>query len=91
MKYTNPAGHDSLVIDAALDPSHELLDVCRCWHLGRALEVLVVLPEILEPVPNRQRSPSYQQYYVVYRGFAYSSVAFISGHDWGEQNSVIAP
>lgn len=43
------AGHDSLIVNTALNPSHELLDVSGCSHLGRTLKVLVVLPEILEP------------------------------------------
>lgn len=45
----DPAGHDGLVIDASLDPGHELLDIGWCGHLGGSFEVLTVLPEILEP------------------------------------------
>lgn len=46
----NATGHDSLVVDAPLNPRHELLDIGWCRHLGWAFEVLIVLPEILEPV-----------------------------------------
>lgn len=45
----NAAGHDSLVVDIALDPSHKLLYVGRGGHLGRTLEVVVILPQILKP------------------------------------------
>lgn len=48
--HADAAGHDGLVVDVALDPAHELLDVGRGGHLGRALVVLVVLPEILKLV-----------------------------------------
>ena len=48
--HADAAGHDGLVVDVALDPGHELLDVGGRGHLGRALEVLVVLPQVLELV-----------------------------------------
>lgn len=47
--HADAAGHDGLVVDAALDPRHELFDVGWRRHLGGPLEVLVVLPQILEP------------------------------------------
>lgn len=40
--------HDGFVVDAALDPGHELLNVGWCGHLGWPLVVLIVLPEVLE-------------------------------------------
>lgn len=42
--HADAAGHYGLVVDAALHPGHELLDVGRGGHLGWALVVLVVLP-----------------------------------------------
>lgn len=42
--YSNPAWEDLLVVDAALDPVHQVLDVFRRGHLGWALVCLVVLP-----------------------------------------------
>lgn len=48
--HADAAGHDGLVVDAALHPGHELLDVGRRGHLGGALVVLVVLPQVLELV-----------------------------------------
>lgn len=48
--------HDRLVIDVALHPRHELLDVRRGRHLGRALIRLTVLPEVFEPVGGRMLS-----------------------------------
>ena len=46
---TNATGQNLFVVNVSLNPGHELLDVGRCGHLGRALVVLIVLPEILEP------------------------------------------
>ena len=46
---TNAAGQNLFVVNVSLNPGHKLLDVGRCSHLGRALVVLIVLPEILEP------------------------------------------
>src|SRR3569833_206917 len=43
------AGEDGFVVDIALHPGHQLLDVSRRRHLGGLLVVLVVLPEVLEP------------------------------------------
>jgi hypothetical protein len=37
---TNPAWENRLVINVALDPSHQVLDVCRGRHLRRTLVVL---------------------------------------------------
>lgn len=38
-----------LVVDVALDPSHEMFNVFRRRHLCRLLKFVGVLPEILEP------------------------------------------
>jgi hypothetical protein len=46
---TDTAGQHRLVVNGSLNPSHQLLDIGRCRHLGRFLVVLVVLPEVLEP------------------------------------------
>jgi hypothetical protein len=43
-------GQDGLVVNIALYPRHELLNVGRRRHLGWALVVFVVLPEVLESV-----------------------------------------
>jgi hypothetical protein len=83
--HTDSAGEHLLVVDVALDPGHQVLDVFRCRHLGWALVILRVLPEILESI----RIVSIVQRSVKTR--PYSSVAFISGHVCGEQNSVIEP
>jgi hypothetical protein len=48
---TNATRENRLVVNIALDPSHQLLDVCRRRHLGRSFEVLGILPQILEPDP----------------------------------------
>lgn len=76
-----------LLVNLALHPAHQVLDVGRCWHLCRALKVLIVLPQVLEPVCAVSISSTSTR--IGQR--SYSSVAFISGHDWGEQNSVIDP
>lgn len=90
---TDPAGKHLLVVDIVLDPTHEVFDVLGRRHFGGFLEVLGILPEILESgqrvvlvtvdgrivmIPSQQVD-------------TYSSVAFISGQECGEQNSVIAP
>ena len=46
---TNSTGKNSFIVDIALHPSHQLLDVGRCSHLGWTLVVLIILPQILEP------------------------------------------
>lgn len=53
--HADARGQHALVVDVALDPAHELLDVGRGGHLGRALVGLVVLPEVLESVSHGRR------------------------------------
>jgi len=65
-----------------------MLDIFRGCHLGWALEVLGVLPEVLKPDSGNQQKVNTA---FLGRPGPYSSVAFISGHDCGEQNSVIEP
>lgn len=84
--HTDSAGEHLLVIDVALDPSHQVLDVLWCGHLGWSLVVLRILPEILESTQMVSRGP-----HATVKEYSYSSVAFISGHVCGEQNSVIEP
>lgn len=48
---TQPAGEHLLIVDIALHPTHQMLDILRSRHLGRALVILRVLPQILEPIP----------------------------------------
>ena len=82
---TNPAGEHSFVVDIALNPTHQMLNVRRRGHFGRSLVVFRILPEILESKGALNHT------FVHVGNPAYSSVAFISGHDCGEQNSVIDP
>lgn len=49
---TYPAREHRFVVDIALDPCHQMLDIFRCRHLGRSLEILRVLPKIFESVPS---------------------------------------
>lgn len=77
------------VVDVGLHPAHQVLDVFGCGHLGWfGIAGLGVLPEVFE-------SKRETWLVVVGKGVgkvvSYSSVAFISGHDCGEQNSVIDP
>lgn len=51
-KLTYPAGKHGFIVDITLDPCHQMLDILRRRHLGRALEILGVLPEILKPIPS---------------------------------------
>lgn len=66
-----------------------MLDVLRRGHLRGPLVVLRILPEVFKSAS--------ESLYVSRRLLdslhktPYSSVAFISGHDCGEQNSVIDP
>lgn len=41
---TYSARENHFIVDRALNPAHEMLDVCRGRHLGRALEFVIVLP-----------------------------------------------
>lgn len=73
---TNSTGKNSLVVNVALHPGHQLLDVGRGSHLGWTLVVFAILPQVLKPTPLisienvKIASPP-----------TYSSVAFISGQD----------
>jgi len=63
-----------------------VLDVFWRRHLSGPLEVLRVLPQVLESVDYDEFGTSMYP-----NDYTYSSVAFISGHVWGEQNSVMDP
>lgn len=41
---TNSTRENCLVIDVALNPAHEMLDIRWCRHLSRTLIVIGVLP-----------------------------------------------
>ena len=45
---TNSAWEHRLVVYVALNPSHQMLDVCRCGHFGGPLILFSILPEILK-------------------------------------------
>lgn len=47
-EHTNSAREHLLIVYIALHPRHQMLNVLRCRHLCWLLEVLVVLPQILE-------------------------------------------
>ncbi len=47
---TNSAWKHGLIVDIALNPSHQVLDVCWRRHLSRSLVVLGVLPEVFKPI-----------------------------------------
>lgn len=44
------AWEDGLVVNVALNPSHQVLNVGWSWHLRWTLEVLRILPQVLELV-----------------------------------------
>lgn len=48
--HTNSAREDCLIVNIALNPAHQVFDVCRCSHLRGAFEVLRILPEVFELV-----------------------------------------
>lgn len=48
-RHPDAARQHRLVVDVALHPPHQLLDVRRRRHLRRPLVRLAVLPEVLEP------------------------------------------
>lgn len=48
--HADARGEHGLVVDVGLHPCHEVFNVLRSGHLGRLLERLRVLPEILEPI-----------------------------------------
>lgn len=83
--HTNPAGKHLFVVDIALHPTHQVLNVSRCGHLGRSSVMFRILPQILESFASLAFATT------VNWSWTYSSVAFISGHEVGEQNSVIDP
>lgn len=54
---TEPAGKDLFVVDTALHPTHQMLNVSRRGHLRRSLVLLRILPEILESFHHVSSSP----------------------------------
>ena len=52
-------GEDGLVVDGGLDPAHEVLHVDWGGHLGGALVLGLVLPEVF--VPGSQRLDAMQE------------------------------
>lgn len=38
--HANPAREHGLIVNVALDPSHQMLDVCWCRHFGRSFVVV---------------------------------------------------
>jgi hypothetical protein len=49
---TDSTGKHLLVVDVALNPSHEVFDVFGCRHFGGFFEVLIILPKIFESDPD---------------------------------------
>lgn len=47
---TDPAGENRFIVYVALNPGHQMFDVCRSGHFRGALEILGILPEVLEPM-----------------------------------------
>jgi hypothetical protein len=45
---TNSAREDSLVVNVALNPAHQMFDICRSRHLRWAFKVLRILPQVLK-------------------------------------------
>lgn len=45
---TNARREHLLVVDVSLNPAHEMLNIFWCGHLRWLLELLVVLPQVLE-------------------------------------------
>ena len=52
-RITNPARKHLFVVDIALDPCHQMLDIFRRRHLGRSLEILRVLPQVFKPANGK--------------------------------------
>ena len=49
---TDTAGEHGFIVNVALCPCHQMLNVLRGWHLRRSFEVLGILPEVLESAPS---------------------------------------
>lgn len=47
-RYADAAGEHLFIVDIGLHPSHQVLDILGCGHLGRSLVVLTVLPQVLK-------------------------------------------
>jgi hypothetical protein len=48
--HTYSARKHSLIVNIALDPTHQVFDVCRSGHFRGTFEVLRILPEVFELV-----------------------------------------
>lgn len=48
--HTNSTWENSFIVNTGLDPGHQVFNISRRRHLGWPFEILVVLPEIFEPV-----------------------------------------
>lgn len=46
--HTDATWKHIFVINVALDPSHQVLDISRSGHLGRPLIIFGILPKIFE-------------------------------------------
>jgi hypothetical protein len=80
-------GEGRFVVDVGLDPRHQVFDVFGGGHLGGfGVAGGRVLPEVFESKVLWSEMGEVRSV-----GGTYSSVAFISGHDCGEQNSVMDP
>ena len=52
---TDSAGEHLFIIDVALHPAHQVLNIFRGGHLGGPLVILRVLPEVFEPISGVSR------------------------------------
>ena len=82
-------GEDVCVGEQVGGPREEVGDVARSGKTDGARELWGMVPKVFEP--GRSRKSVAVEGRLERRRWSYSSVAFISGHDCGLQNSVMAP
>lgn len=87
--YAWVGGEDGSVREEVRGPGEEVRDVAGSGETDGTGELWGMVPKVLEP--GRSRKSAAVERRLERRRWSYSSVAFISGHDCGLQNSVMAP
>lgn len=82
-------GEDGSVREEVRGPGEEVGDVAGSGETDGTRELWGMVPKVFEP--GRSRKSVAVEGRLERRRWSYSSVAFISGHDCGLQNSVMAP
>ena len=68
---TDPVGKHLLVVDVALHPTHQMVDIVWRGHLGGPFELLAVLPKVFESCSCEQYLKSLSHEYHTHRSLSF--------------------